>query len=260
MGKFDFSAILKNSGQFINKHSPEILTSVGIAGMIGTTVMAVKATPKAMELIEERKRETKTDTLHPVEVVKTAWKCYIPAAITGAASALCLVKAVNIGTRRNAALLTAYNLSDTALREYKAKVKETIGERKEKVINDKIAQDKIDRDGVSNHEVIVTDRGTTLCYDAMFGRYFMSDMDTIKRAMNNINADIFGGSQMYASLNDFYDELGLSHVNIGDKLGWNTDDRGLEVLFSSCIADDGKTPCLVMSYNIAPDYNYNFFS
>lgn len=259
MGKFNFGAVLKNAEQFINKHSPEILTGIGIAGMVGTTVMAVKATPKAIELIEERKRETKTDELHPVEVVKTAWKCYIPAVITGAASALCLVKAVNISTRRSAALLTAYNLSDTAYREYRAKVKEEYGERKEKLINDKIAQDKIDKDGVSNHEVIVTDRGTTLCYDAMFGRYFISDMDTIKRAMNNINADILGGT-MYASVNEFYDKLGLRHVDIGDQLGWNIDDRGLEVLFSSCIADDGKTPCLVISYNIAPKYNYNFFS
>lgn len=258
MGKINFCTILKNTEQFVNKHSPEILTGIGIAGMIGTTVMAVKATPKALQLIEERKRETKTDELHPVEVVKTAWKCYIPAAITGAASALCLVKAVNIGTRRNAALLTAYNLSDTALREYKAKVKETVGERKEKLINDQIAQDKLNNEKVESREVIVTERGTTLCYDGMFGRFFISDMDSIKRAMNNINAEINGGN-MYASLNEFYSELGLKHVDIGDQLGWNIDDRGLEVLFSSGIADDGR-PCLVIHYNIAPKYNYNFFS
>ncbi len=30
----------------IKKHSPEILTGIGIAGMITTTVMAVRATPK----------------------------------------------------------------------------------------------------------------------------------------------------------------------------------------------------------------------
>lgn len=30
------------------KHSPEILTGVGIAGMVTTTVMAVRATPKGL--------------------------------------------------------------------------------------------------------------------------------------------------------------------------------------------------------------------
>ena len=258
MNKVSLVKFTKQTKRFLIKHQPEILTGIGIAGMIGTTIMAVKATPKAIELIEERKRETKTEELHPVEVVKTAWKCYIPAAITGAASALCLVKAVNISTRRSAAFLTAYNLSDTAFREYRAKVEENYGERKEKLINDQIAQDKLNEDKVSNHEVVITERGTTLCYDAMFGRYFISDMNTIKQAIADINYEISGGN-MYASLNEFYDKIGLKHVDIGDSLGWNIDDRGLDAHITSGIAEDGR-PCLVMSYNIAPKYNYNFFS
>jgi hypothetical protein len=257
MNKMTFSTLFRSVQTTLSKRSPEILTGVGIAGMIGTTIMAVKATPKAIELIEERKKELRCEELHPVEVVKTAWRCYIPAAVTGAASALCLVKAVSISTRRSAALLTAYNLSETAYKEYKEKVLETVGERKEKIIRDQIAQDKVNDNPVQNNEVIVTERGTTLCYDAMFGRYFLSDIDAIKRAMNNINADIFSGN-MYASLNDFYDELGLEPVEIGDKLGWNTDDKGLEVLFSSTITKDNRA-CVVISYNIAPDYNYNYF-
>ena len=41
----------------LKKHSPEILTGIGIAGMITTTFLAVRATPKALELIEEKKDE-----------------------------------------------------------------------------------------------------------------------------------------------------------------------------------------------------------
>lgn len=43
------------------KHSPEILTGVGIAGMVTTTVMAVRATPKAIQLLDEEKRRQHTD-------------------------------------------------------------------------------------------------------------------------------------------------------------------------------------------------------
>ena len=115
------------------KHSPEILTGVGIAGMITTTVPAVKATPKALDLIAIAEDE-KNDTLTKVEVVKTAWKPYIPAAVTCAASITCLIGASAVNAKRNAALATAYELSKTALTEYKEKVIETVGAKKEEVI------------------------------------------------------------------------------------------------------------------------------
>ena len=258
MNKVDLGKFLKNAQRTLSKRSPEILTGIGIAGMIGTTVMAVKATPKAVKLIEQYKKEEHTDEITPVEAVKVTWKCYVPAAITGVASVGCLIKAVSINTRRNAALVTAYNLSKNALEEYQAKVVENIGEKKEKIIHDQIAQDKIEKDPVQNHEVIVTEKGNTLCYDAAFGRYFRSDQDTIIRAMNEINRKIFAGD-MYASVNDFYSELGLPPIDMGYQLGWNIDDRGLEVLFSAVLSPDG-TPTLVIGYNIGPKYNFdNFF-
>ena len=36
----------------LRRSSPTILTVLGIAGVVGTTVMAIKATPKAMKLIK----------------------------------------------------------------------------------------------------------------------------------------------------------------------------------------------------------------
>ena len=89
MKKPNFTNAFKNVKVFATKHSPEILTGIGIAGMIMTTVLAVKATPKALELIEKQKKEEQTDDLTPIEVVKTTWKCYVPAVATGAASITC---------------------------------------------------------------------------------------------------------------------------------------------------------------------------
>ena len=205
------------------KHAPKILTGVGIIGMIGTTVMAVKATPKAIQLLEEKKAEENVETLPPVEVIKTAWKCYIPAAVTGVASVACLIRANSISTRRNAALVTACNLSKAALDEYKDAAKELYGEKKEEAIREKIAENKIKNDPVSNHEVIMTKKPLTICYDGLCGRYFMSDRDAIDQAILNVNRRILSSMGMCASLNDFYDELGLPPVDIGDELGWNID-------------------------------------
>lgn len=256
MGKEVVAKTFKDIQTSLVKHSPAILTGVGITGMVGTTVMAVKATPKALELLDKVKEEHEGEKVPPVEVVKATWKLYIPAVVTGVASIACLVKANSISTRRNAALLTAYNLSKTALVEYKDKVVETIGEKKEKAITEAIAEDRLKANPVENNEVILTDNDTVLCYDAYFGRYFQSDKYAIKNAENALNRSIV--TNMYASLNEFYTELGLPQVEVGDEVGWNIDDGKIVIDTHFSEASNGK-PCLVMRYNVAPAYNYSKF-
>ena len=95
--------------------------------MVTTTVLAVRATPKAIELIEAKKKEEQVDSLPPVEVVKTAWKCYLPATITGVVSMACIIGSCSVSARRSAVLATACKLSETAFTEYQDKVVETIG-------------------------------------------------------------------------------------------------------------------------------------
>ena len=267
------SKFIRGAKISISKHSPEILTGIGIAGMITTTFLAVRATPKALELIEEKKDELNNKKIEErldkngdlrdykeitklkfPDLFKATWKCYIPAAVTSVASIACLVGASSVHIKRNAVLATAYQLSETALTEYKEKVIETIGEKKEEVIRDKVNKDRIEKNPVSKNNVIITDKGNTLCYDHMSGRYFKSDIDKINKAVNVINNRIL--HDFYASLNDLYSELGLYTVSLGDKLGWNSDMGLLEVEFSSQLADDG-TPCLVMDFNKAPKYDYD---
>ena len=256
MDKSNITNIIKGIKAPISRHSPEILTGIGIAGMVTTTILAVKATPKAIKLIEAEKRAKHVDALSPVDTVKTVWKCYIPAAMTGVSSIACLIGSNAINAKRNAALTTVYTLSEMARNEYKEKVIETIGEKKERTIKEKVDAERIKRDPVSKKEVIITEKGTTLCYDHVFGRYFKSDIDIINRAMNKINREIV--INMYASLNDFYAELGLSPVEMGYDLGWNIDDGTIEIEPSSQLADDG-TPCLVIDYSVSPKYNYSRF-
>ena len=237
----------------IKKHSPEILTGIGIAGMITTTVMAVRATPKALILIEERKEEIGAEKLEAMDMVITAWACYIPAAITGTLSVACLIGASSVNARRNAALATAYTLSESALKDYQGKVIEMFGEKKNEAVKDAIAKDKVEKNPVVTREVIITEKGNTLCYDAISGRYFKSDIEKIKKAECELNRQML--DDMYVSLNDFYYEIGLDSVKLGDELGWNVDSGYIDLSFSSQLASDG-TPCLVIDYSVAPRYDY----
>lgn len=258
MRKPNLANLMSNTRQFVNKRSPEILTGIGIAGMITTTVLAVRATPKALQLIEEKKNEDWVDELSPLEVVKAAWKPYVPAAVTGIASVACLIGASSVNAKRNAALATAYKLSETALSEYREKVIETIGEKKEKTVRDKVAEERVKKNPVSKSEVVVTNNGTTLCFDPISARYFKSSIDKIKRAENELNKQMLHDISGYVSLNDFYDELGLDHTSVGDDLGWNVD-RLIDISFSSQLNDDGE-PSVVLDYLVTPKYDFYKFS
>lgn len=253
-GQKTIAAAIRNMRTAVKKHSPEILTGIGIAGMITTTVMAVRATPKALILIEEKKDELEVNELTPKEIVQAAWACYIPAAVTGTVSIACLIGASSVNIRRRAALATAYTLSESALKEYQEKVVETIGEKKEQSIRDAVAKDKMEKNPVSNREVVILERGNTLCFDTVSGRYFKSDIEKIKKAVNELNLRM--RDEMYISLNEFYYEIGLNGTSIGDELGWNIDQGYIDVSFSSQLADDG-TPCLVIEYHIAPRYDFS---
>lgn len=252
MTKPNLKEIASNVRTAMKKHSPEILTGIGIAGMVTSAVMAVKATPKALDLLESKKVELNTERLEPRDIIKTAWKCYIPATVIGGVSIGCLIGASSTNLRRNAALATAYTLSESTLKEYQDKVVESIGGKKEKSIRDSVAKDKMLDNPV--REVVLTDAGgNTICYDALSGRYFKSDRDKISRAINNLNRRM--RDETYVTLNDFYYELGLDGTKMGDMLGWNIDKGYIDVAFSSHLDANG-TPCLVIDYRVAPIYDY----
>lgn len=262
--KLNLSKVAKNMQHTLGKYSPQILTGIGVAGMITTVVLAVKATPKALELIEDKKEELDADKLTIVDTVKAAWKPYVPAAVTGVLSTVCIIGGNAVGTRRTAALAAAYKISETALHEYKDAIVETVGEEKAEEVKEKVAQNKLDKNPVVEKQIIVTNKGTFLCYDSLSGRYFQSDIETIRKAQNDINDYLF--SEDYASLNMFYDFLGLEHTRLGAELGWKIDSGTLQIEFDSTLASDKSqgiapgTPCLVLDYNVAPKYEFDKMS
>lgn len=241
----------------ISRRSPEILIGFGLTGMVMTAVLAVKATPKALEKIEEKKVEEKVEELPPIDIFKITWKYYVPAATSAVFAGACIIGANSVNAKRNAAIATAYKLSETAFAEYKGKVIETIGEKKEKTVREKVAQERVEKNPVTKREIIFTNTGDTLCYDPLSGRYFKSDIDKIKRAENEINRRMLHDISGYASLNEFYDEIGLSHTDIGDNLGWNAYNL-LDLDYFPQMTDDGQ-PCVAIDYKVAPRYDYERF-
>lgn len=258
MNKPSASTFFRSVGQTLSKNSPGILTGIGIAGMGTAVFLAGKATPKVLAKIEEAKREEAKDELTPVETLKVAWKYYIPAATAFVVSAGFILGANSVHAKRNAALAVAYKLTEADFTAYQEKVLETVGERKEKEVRDKVAKDKLDEHPVSKSEIVFTNKGNTLCFDPLSGRYFKSDIDKVKSAVNEVKAQILRSSFGYASLNEFYDQLGLIRTDIGEEIGWNVE-RLIDLDFSSHVADNGE-PALVLNYRTRPEYEFDTWS
>ena len=255
--KFDIKPLIKTIQQTIHKHAPEIMTGIGVAGMVSTTIFAVKATPKALELIEEKKLDEEKEELTKLEVVQATWKCYIPAAVTGTMSILCIVGGSTLNAKRNAALATAYALSETTFKEYKDKVVETIGEKKEEEVRSAIAEDHIQAVPATSNGIIETGHGKTLWFDPKCGRYFRCDIEFVRKALNAISRSVLlNGS---ASLNDIYDYIGLDESEYGSMCGWNVQHGLPEEAFLSKVAviDDIEEPCMVLAFRVDPSYNYD---
>lgn len=236
------------------KHGPEILTGAGIVGSVATTILAVKATPAAMKCIENAEEE-KGDKLTKVETVKAAWKPYIPAIVTGTMSIGCLVGASNANARRNAALMSAYQISTAALSEYKDTVVETIGEEKAKEVRDKIVEKKADKSKADKPTTVIIGMDDDVIFKEPFTNIeFRSTKNKLDSIQNDLNGRMIDGMEMYMSLNELLDEFGLDHHPIGDDIGWTVHDR-IDYTYELGETKSGK-PCFEIAYLQPPFHDF----
>ena len=203
--------LVNRSRTFLKRNGSTILTCVGGAGVIATTVLAVKATPKALALLEEAKEE-KGDDLTALETVAVAGPVYIPAAITGVSTLACIFGANILNKRQQAGLMSAYALLDSSYKEYKNKVGELYGEEADLRVREEIAKDMYEED-------TEFDDGLELFFDNYSMRYFRTTAEKVQRAEYEINRTL--NMRDWASLNEFYEFLGIPGVEGGEEVGWS---------------------------------------
>lgn len=207
------NGLLEVSQRFIKRNASTILTCIGGAGVVVTSVMAVRATPKALWLIEDAK-EAKGDELTKTETVRAAAPAYIPTVLVGASTIACIFGANVLNHRKQASMMSAYALLDSSYKEYRAKVGELYGEDADVNVRTEIAKDKYAGDGFSE------DNDKQLFYDEFSGRYFESTMKDVLIAEHELNKAITVDGGAY--LNEFYELLGLEPVDYADYMGWSS--------------------------------------
>ena len=198
---------------FLKHNASTILTCIGAVGVISTAVMAVKATPKAIKLIEEDKKK-KGEKLTKFEIVKIAGPAYIPSIIAGISTISCIFGANILNKHQQASLASAYALLSSSYTEYRNKVKELFGDDANTKIINKMADDRYEEKN------IVEDDNKQLFFDSFSLRFFRSTIEEVLNAEKLINKNFI--SRGYACFYEFYDALGLPILKSGDELGWSS--------------------------------------
>lgn len=198
---------------YLKRNASTILTCIGAAGVVATSVMAVKATPKAVILLEAAKEE-KGEELTKTEKIMVAGPVYIPTILIGTSTIACVFGANVLNKRNQAALTSAYALLDSSYKEYKNKVTELLGEEADEEIRSEIAKDNYETQNV------VVKEDEQLFYDSFSGRYFTSTLFKVQQAEYYLNRDLT--MRDYAYLNEFYEHLDIDEIDSGWKLGWST--------------------------------------
>lgn len=262
---------VKNTKSWTKQHSPEILVTAGIGYFIASAVLAVPATVKALDLIDEEKdrrlsewpvatitkdQEHELLSMKPVEYVKICWKVYSPSALLLFLGGICVVNANRVNIKRTAALTAVYTMSETALREFKNKAVEVVGENKVEEIKKEIVQDKVFKNPPVQNNIIIAGKGETLCLEGMLtGQYIKINLDLIQKIENEINLVL--RSQDYCGFNTYLDRLGIPHTDVSGRLGWNINRDGyIKIERIPALTPDGE-PCICLEINAIPAYEYD---
>lgn len=237
------------------KHSPEILAGVGVVGVVGSLVMACKATTKLSDILEDSKEQLdkikevaadpayeekysqddakKDTTITYVQTAMKVTKLYAPSVILCAGSLGCLLASNNILKKRNAALSAAYMTVDKSFKEYRKRVADRFGEEVEKEIRYNIKAEeitKVDEDGNEVTETVKVMDGTDDPNSySDYARFF----DESCAAWQNdaeYNLTFLKAQQQYANdllkargrlfLNEVYRMLGIDETKAGQVVGW----------------------------------------
>ena len=237
--------------KWLTKNSPSLLTALGITGMASSVIFSIVVTPKVQTAIDSKKEELNKEKLNAKETVGTVWKYYIPSAIAFVTGTACIIGANSVNARRSAALAAAYSLSETALVEYRDKVKEVIGEAKEESVRADIARDRMAVDPPRSSEIIVTGKGETHFRESITQRYFKSDIEKVRKIENDLNRQMRSCNTI--SMNDVLYAFGCpSNHRVLNDIGWDIDRHPLEFIFVPVMTDDVGV-CIEIDYRYLPE-------
>jgi Family of unknown function (DUF6353) len=232
------------------KHSPLILTVSGIAGLVGSAVLASKATLELehtltefhsdRELVRNARRMSTEEQYSKQQYAqglvavhaKGAFgliKLYGPAVTLATASIVSIMGAHNILSKRNAAIAAAYKTVESAYKRYRDRVVEEYGEEIDHNLRHGVKLEKVQTEDENGKKVVtkvpVVDPAGVSQYSRFFDEsnpnwernphYNKTFLVQNQRFMNDKLR-----AQGHLFLNEVYDALGFERTSEGSVVGW----------------------------------------
>lgn len=221
----DFSALFQRAGKAAAENSPVILTALAATGTLATAYLAAMGAFKSAKQITEAEKANEGDdndySLNTREAFDLTWKNYIPTAVSAALTVAAIVGVNRSGERSAAAMAMAYKASEKAYKEYREAAVEKVGKTKEAAIHEEAMRRRVEDNPIESTTIVYTHKGDLLVYDVWNDRYFNHDPELIRRAVNEFNQKVI--HENWATLNDFWDLLGINKSGGSEKVGWDTD-------------------------------------
>lgn len=266
------TGVRQKVAQLISENATVLLTAGGVVGTVGTGFLAARGGIKAARILDDLKQHKANEinrghdgsdpdkiayaenmTVSKAEIALTVGPQFIPPVIIGTATIASIIFSHRMSAQKAAALAAAYGLAERNLGEYKEKLAEHLTGPKKEKLETEIAQDRVNKTPGHDSVIIIEGDGDVLCFDAPTGRYFKSNPEKIRRAVNSANAEILrhGG----ASASQFYDELELPPTSWSDEVGWGIGEQ-IEINFDY-VKDPHDRPCLSIDFKKLPSMDWN---
>ena len=197
------------------KHAPEIAGFLGISGFIAAIGITYKNAKDIHEGIEEK------------DYKKVAKKSLPVVALAGASTA-CVCYSMKENNKRLAAIATAYSLTDAAYSELKEQTRETLGDKRADLVEKDIQEKRVNQamSNVNFDSIEDTGKGQQIFCELLTGRVFRSDVNIVRRAINEVNSRFDAGRWdgiTSVSLADIHDELGIERGKLDALIIWKVD-------------------------------------
>ncbi|MCD8119697.1 MAG: DUF6353 family protein [Lachnospiraceae bacterium] len=237
--------------RLLKRNSSTILTCIGAVGVVATAVSTALVTPKVTQKLSKTKKE-KRRKLTKTETFLIAAPNYIPAVAIGAGTILCIFAANTLNQKHQAGLTSAYALLNESYKDYRKTLIDLHGEE----IDEEVRQAML-RECCDYHQLHVDSPDNKAIFlEPISGETIEAYEREIMDAEYHMNRNyILRG---YASLNEFYEFLGLPKTDYGDELGWCCMDEidWIDFEHHEVSRDDGGTPIYEISYIFEPYAGY----
>lgn len=235
--------LIRMVSKWVRNNSTKLLAGIAVASEIAGFYFMHKEAPIVRDRIEAL-----PEGANWKDKFKAAGPVYLPAAGMLLLSTGCIIGGCALGEKRVAIVSGLYTASEAALRKYEEKVIDTIGRDKANDIQKGLAEDLMREKPASQMNICATGKGDQLFYEPLSGRYFTSEKNAVVAAVNEANRICVG--DMWIRVNEWFEQLGLEEVGLGDSVGWNVDHL-IDISFTPASTPDDRT-CFVIGYYNLP--------